>query len=71
MYSVAQVTGEDLMRRSDDNEEALRTRLETYHVQTKPLVEFYSKLHLHTAIDASKKPEEVWEDIEAIVTKGA
>ena len=57
------------MRRSDDNETALRTRLVTYHEQTKPLVEYYSKLGLHRAIDASKKPEDVWKDIEAIVKK--
>jgi adenylate kinase len=62
-------TGEDLMRRSDDNEEALRTRLETYHAQTKPLVEFYTKLNLHVAIDAGKKPDDVWQDIEAALKK--
>ena len=37
------VTGEDLIQREDDNEETVRKRLEVYHSQTKPLVEFYSK----------------------------
>ena len=64
---TSQVTGEDLIHRSDDNEEALRTRLETYHSQTTPLVEFYSKHNLHTKVDASKKPEDVWKDVEAAV----
>jgi len=37
------VTGEDLIQRDDDNEETVRKRLEVYHNQTKPLVEFYAK----------------------------
>ncbi|MFN2348099.1 MAG: adenylate kinase [Thioalkalivibrio sp.] len=37
------VTGEDLIQRDDDNEETVRKRLEVYHSQTKPLVEFYAK----------------------------
>ena len=34
-------TGEDLVQRDDDSEETVRKRLEIYHSQTKPLVEFY------------------------------
>ncbi|AHE97145.1 adenylate kinase [Thioalkalivibrio paradoxus] len=37
------VTGEDLIQRDDDNEETVRKRLDVYHSQTKPLIEFYSK----------------------------
>ena len=37
------VTGEDLIQREDDKEETVKKRLEVYHSQTKPLVEFYSK----------------------------
>ena len=37
------VTGEDLIQRDDDNEETVRKRLDVYHSQTAPLVEFYSK----------------------------
>ena len=36
------VTGEDLIQREDDNEETVRKRLDVYHDQTKPLVDFYS-----------------------------
>jgi adenylate kinase len=36
-------TGEDLIQREDDKEETVKKRLEVYHSQTKPLVEFYSK----------------------------
>jgi len=37
-------TGEELIQRADDNEETVRKRLDVYHSQTKPLVDFYSKM---------------------------
>ncbi len=37
-------TGEDLIQREDDQEETVRKRLELYHAQTKPLVDFYQSL---------------------------
>ena len=36
------VTGEDLIQRDDDQEETVRKRLQIYHSQTKPLLEYYS-----------------------------
>ena len=35
------VTGEPLVQRDDDKEETVKKRLEVYHAQTKPLVDFY------------------------------
>jgi adenylate kinase len=35
-------TGEDLIQREDDQEETVKKRLEVYHSQTKPLVDYYS-----------------------------
>lgn len=37
------VTGEPLIQREDDKESTVRKRLEVYHKQTKPLVDFYKK----------------------------
>ncbi len=37
------VTGEPLVQREDDKEETVRKRLEVYHAQTEPLVDFYKK----------------------------
>ncbi len=37
-------TGEDLIQRDDDREETVRKRLQVYHEQTEPLIEYYSKL---------------------------
>ncbi len=36
------VTGEDLIQRDDDQEDTVRKRLDVYHEQTEPLVQFYS-----------------------------
>ncbi len=35
-------TGEDLIQRDDDQEETVKKRLEVYHDQTEPLIEYYS-----------------------------
>ncbi|BFM07609.1 adenylate kinase [Halioxenophilus aromaticivorans] len=37
-------TGEALIQREDDTEETVRKRLQVYHDQTEPLVDFYSNL---------------------------
>jgi len=63
---VDDVTGEPLVRRSDDNAEALQKRLDAYHRQTKPLADYYSKRGLHQAVDASQPPKVVFAAIKAI-----
>jgi adenylate kinase len=35
-------TGEELIQRDDDREETVRKRLDVYHSQTRPLVEYYA-----------------------------
>lgn len=37
------VTGEDLIQREDDQEATVRKRLDVYHEQTEPLVDYYKK----------------------------
>ncbi|CAB1321037.1 unnamed protein product [Coregonus sp. 'balchen'] len=57
------VTGEPLMRRSDDNASTLGSRLEAYHRQTVPLVKYYSARGLHKAVDAAQSPDVVFASI--------
>ncbi|KAH3680648.1 hypothetical protein WICMUC_000205 [Wickerhamomyces mucosus] len=57
------ITGEPLVQRSDDNEEALKKRLGNYHKQTEPIVDYYKKTGIWSGIDASQKPSTVWKDI--------
>ena len=47
-------TGEDLIQRIDDLEETVRKRLEVYHSQTRPLVEYYSNWSKAGAADAPR-----------------
>ena len=41
---IDDITGEALLQRDDDKEETVRKRLQVYHQQTKPLVDFYQNL---------------------------
>ncbi|XP_059613466.1 adenylate kinase [Phlebotomus argentipes] len=63
------VTGEPLIRRSDDNVEALKKRLDAYHKQTRPLVDYYALRGLHYRVDAAKKASEVFQNIDSIFLK--
>ncbi|MCU0613912.1 MAG: adenylate kinase [Desulfobacterales bacterium] len=48
------ITGEDLIQRDDDKEETVRKRLDIYHSQTEPLVEYYKKWESSGAAGAPK-----------------
>lgn len=60
------ITGEPLVRRSDDNAEALKKRLETYHTQTRPLANYYALRGLHYKVDAAQSASRVFENIDSI-----
>ncbi|KAG5325134.1 KAD2 kinase, partial [Pseudoatta argentina] len=63
------VTGEPLIKRSDDNEESLKKRLATYHTQTAPLVDYYALQGIHYYINAAQSAEKVFKDIDQILLK--
>lgn len=65
----AQITGEPLIRRSDDNVDALKKRLESYHKQTYPLAKYYAAKGLHYKVDAAKSANEVFANIDSIFLK--
>lgn len=60
------ITGEPLIRRSDDNAEALKKRLEAYHTQTRPLANYYALRGIHYKIDAAQSSSRVFENIDSI-----
>ena len=60
-------TGEPLMQRADDTEEALTKRLESYHAQTVPILTHYEPTGVVSRVDANVKPEEVWTSIEKVL----
>lgn len=62
-YMKDDVTGEPLVQRSDDNPEALKRRLVTYHKQTKPVTGYYKETGIWKGVDASQEPGQVWRDL--------
>lgn len=52
--------GGELLKRSDDNEETIRNRLEVYEQRTAPLVEFYRERGLLEVVAAQGAMDEVY-----------
>jgi adenylate kinase len=65
------ITGERLVQRDDDKEETVKKRLEVYHAQTEPLVDYYKQwagsgqagAPQHIRIDGIGKVEEIRDQI--------
>ncbi|MFJ9693525.1 adenylate kinase [Kitasatospora sp. NPDC101183] len=56
---VCDECGGELYQRSDDTEEKVRTRLEVYHTETEPIIEYYAQQGLVATISALGKVDEV------------
>ncbi|NLZ68275.1 MAG: adenylate kinase [Spirochaetales bacterium] len=61
-------TGEALIQRDDDKEEAILNRLVVYEKSTAPLIDYYKAKGLLLDVDASPSPEKVLESLEAVVS---
>jgi adenylate kinase len=59
--------GSRLIQRDDDKPDVVRNRLEVYHNQTEPLIEYYDKQGLMRRIDGTRSPEEVHDHIRAVI----
>ncbi|MGY3058511.1 adenylate kinase [Streptomyces sp. TE3672] len=58
---VCDVCGGELYQRDDDTEETVRTRLEVYHTQTEPIIDYYRAQNLVVTISALGKVTDVTE----------
>ncbi|MFD7627075.1 adenylate kinase [Streptomyces sp. NPDC059851] len=56
---VCDKCGGELYQRDDDSEATVRTRLEVYHTQTEPIIDYYKAQGLLVTIPALGKVEEV------------
>lgn len=56
-------SGEDLIIRDDDKEEAILHRLEVYRKQTQPLIDFYRSKNALRDIDATPAPDTVFDSL--------
>lgn len=57
------VCGGKLITRSDDNQEAVASRLQDYHEKTAPIIDLFKKKELVVAVDGTKKPDQIQADI--------
>ncbi len=53
--------------RADDNEETIKKRLQVYHSQTQPLIEWYKQEGLHHHINGSGTLERIFKDIQEVI----
>jgi adenylate kinase len=59
--------GSRLIQRDDDQEETIRRRLEVYHAQTKPLIDYYDRTGLLRRFDGTRPADEVHRRIRATI----
>jgi adenylate kinase len=61
------VTGEDLIIRPDDREEAVAKRLSIYREQTEPLIQYYQKKSLLEHLEGGARPDDVWCNFHSLI----
>ncbi len=61
------IDGSDLIQRDDDKPEVVRNRLDVYHRQTSPLVDYYEDKGLLRRFDGTLAPTEVHDHIRATI----
>ncbi len=60
-----------LIQRTDDGEEIVRERLNVYHRQTKPLVDYYSQRPTFRAIDGNQPPDVVTASLDRAICQAS
>lgn len=63
--------GGELYQREDDKPEAIKKRLDVYHDETEPLLEYYKPRDIVRRIDGTKTPDEIFEEIKEIIRNTA
>ena len=64
---VCDQDGSRLIQRDDDREETIRRRLEVYHSQTEPLIDYYNRAGLLRRFDGRRNADEVHTHIRATI----
>jgi adenylate kinase len=64
---VCDIDGAKLLQRDDDREETIRKRLEVYHHQTAPLMDYYDERALLRRFDGTRSPTEVHDHVRATI----
>lgn len=64
---VCDACGSELVLRDDDKPETVQKRLDVYHEQTQPLIDYYNKQGILKSVDGTKPMEEVFAAIVKIL----
>jgi adenylate kinase len=64
---VCDQDGARLIQRDDDREETIRRRLEVYHSQTEPLIDYYDRAGALRRFDGRRSADEVHDHVRATV----
>ncbi|CAN4087958.1 unnamed protein product [Withania somnifera] len=60
---IDDVTGEPLIQRKDDTAAVLKSRLEAFHRQTEPVIDYYAKKGNVVNLPAEKPPQAVTAEV--------
>ena len=60
---ICDVCGEALILRDDDKPETVKNRLNVYHEQTQPLIDYYKNEGILVEVDGTKNMDDVFADI--------
>ena len=65
---ICDICGAELVLRDDDKPETVQKRLDVYHEQTQPLIEYYDGKGIVKNIDGTKDLNDVFADIVAVLS---
>ena len=65
---ICDACGQELVLRDDDKPETVQNRLNVYHEQTQPLIDFYQAKGVLKTVDGTKDMKEVFTAIKAILS---
>ncbi|GFY88153.1 adenylate kinase 1 [Actinidia rufa] len=68
VLGVDDVTGEPLIQRKDDTAEVLKSRLEAFHRQTEPVIDYYAKKGVVAQLQAERPPKEVTAEVQRVLS---
>ena len=66
---VCDVCGEKLILRDDDKPETVQKRLDVYHEQTQPLIDYYNKKEVILTVDGTQDIDVVYDEITKVLDK--
>ncbi|KAL6518014.1 hypothetical protein OROMI_033715 [Orobanche minor] len=65
---IDDVTGEPLIQRKDDTAAVLKSRLEAFHKQTEPVIDYYNKKGIVANLPAEKPPQDVTFEVKKVLS---